>query len=28
VLGGGIIASTMAAASVQRAFRADLAAAH
>ena len=28
VLGGGIIASTMAAAAVQRAFRADLAAAH
>ena len=28
VLGGGIIASTMAVASVQRAFRADLAAAH
>ena len=28
VLGGGIIASTMAAASVQRALRADLAAAH
>jgi len=28
VLGGGIIASTMAAVSVQRAFRADLAAAH